>query len=521
MADLIKMNTSIRPKLYFTAKSFFYLACYLSFLLIGVISLPKDVWIYYEARTALIGIGILGIWRYSWYGVHVVRSLIYAYIVFPRRRAKADQLWASGWRPKKLYVLMTTFKELPKTTEKVLQSILHDCNQIRVPTHLFIGTGSESDEIVINNFFYNREIAIPFTVTLVRQKLPGKRYAISKALKAIIQNGLEQDDPVVFMDGDTFLVPGCLQKCLPFFPLYPKMQALTTYEQAIVHNGPPWLTKWLDMRFAQRDFTMHSYSLSNKVLTLTGRMSIFRGKHLLDPEFIHIIEDDHLYHWLWGRFRFLSGDDKSTWYYLLTVKADMFYIPDATTITIEYINGDPYNRMVENLRRWSGNTLRNGARAIALGPRQIGFFIWWCLIDQRIAIWTMLIGHTIFLMLSLIKSWAFILVAIIWIAFSRLCTSLVLFFYARKVDMAFPILLYINQLVSAILKVYILFRLPQQKWKNRGDQKSGFDSPTKHNYKNWIANYLTVFYCTILIVLISIYLGIVALPTLSDFIVLW
>jgi glycosyltransferase Alg8 len=500
----------------FRIKDMFFLILYLSILLIAIVNLPRSVSIYYEGRAAFIGMGILGIWRYSWWVLHVIRSLIYGYWVFPRRRRKADQLWMSGWRPTQLYIMMTTFNELQDTTEKVLQSILDECRDIGVPSRLFVGTGSEFDETVIKNYFAELETSIPFEVFLVRQSLPGKRFAIGQTLRTMIRNGLTQDDPVVFMDGDTFLVEGCLRKCLPFFPLYPKMQALTTYEQAIVHNGPLWMIKWLEMRFAQRDFTMHSYALSNKVLTLTGRMSIFRGKHLIEPEFIHIIEDDHLTHWLWGRFRFLSGDDKSTWYYLLKKKADMFYIPDASSITIEYINGNALDRMVENLRRWCGNTLRNGARAMALGPRRIGFFIWWCLLDQRISIWTMLIGHVIFLILSLIKTAGFILVAFIWIAFSRLCSSFVLFYYARKIDMTFPMLLYFNQLVSAIIKVYILFRLPQQKWKNRGEQKSGFESNTSWNFRNWIANYLTAFYCISFLLLILIYLKVISWPSIPD-----
>jgi len=397
-----------------------------------------------------------------------------------------------------------------------LQTILDECTEINVPTKLFVGTGSEFDENVIQSYFENRKVTFPFEVVMVRQKLPGKRYAIGETLRAIIRNGLEKDDPVVFMDGDTYFIPGCLRQCLPFFPLHSKMQALTTYEQAIVLSGPTWVKKWLEMRFAQRDFTMQSYSLSNKILTLTGRMSIFRGKHLLEPEFIRVIENDHLKHWLWGRFRFLSGDDKSTWYYLLKAGAQMFYIPDATTITIEYINGNPLDRMIENLRRWSGNTLRNGARAIALGPRRVGFFIWWCLIDQRISIWTMLVGHMIILILSFMKTAAFLLVAIVWIAFSRLCTSMVLFYYARRIDITFPFLLYCNQLLSAIIKVYILFRLPQQKWKNRGDQRLGFDASKGLNFKKWGANYLTTFYCTGFLLLILLYLGVVYMPTLFE-----
>jgi glycosyltransferase Alg8 len=502
-------------------RDFVYLLLYLTVLLIAVLLLPKRSSSSYEERAALVSFGVLGVWRYCWWLNHVIRSLIYGRIVFPRRRVQANQLWSSGWRPKRLIFMMTTFQELQTTTEIVLQSILDECNEVHVPVKLFIGTGTISDERNIESFFAKQKTTISFDVIMVRQKLPGKRYAIGETLRAIIRHGLEDDDPVVFMDGDTYFEPGCLRLCLPFFPLFSKMQALTTYEKSIVKRGPAWVTKWLDMRFSQRDLTMQSHSLSNKIITLTGRMSIFRGKHLREPGFLNIIENDHLKHWLWGDYRFLSGDDKSTWYYLLKRHADMFYIPDATVVTIEYINGSALNRMKENLRRWSGNTLRNGARAIALGPRTVGFFIWWCLIDQRCAVWTMLLGHMIVIVLACTKSSVFVLSSLIWIAFSRLCTSVMLFIHARRIDMSFPFLIYINQLMSTLIKIYIIFRLPQQRWKNRGDQRAGFEKQLGWRVKGWVATYLTVFYCVCCFLLILISLRLVSLPTVGDIKTIW
>jgi glycosyltransferase Alg8 len=497
-------------------KDLFFLFTYLTCLLIAFLLLPKTVLPFYAKRTAFISLGLIGSFRYGWWLVHVIRSLLYKHLIFPKRRLQANRLWASGWRPKCLFFMITTFKELPSTTKMVLKTILAECHEIGVPTKLFIGTGCESDELIIKSYILNEKIAFPLDLAFVRQQLSGKRFAIGGTLKSMIVHGLQADDPVIFMDGDTYLEPGCLRLCLPFFPLFPSMQALTTHERAIIHNGPLWLKKWLELRFAQRDFTMKSYSLSNKVLTLTGRMSIFRGKHILEPEFIEIIENDQLKHWLWGQFRFLSGDDKSTWYYLLKARADMLYIPDATTITIEYIQGSAWDRMKENLRRWSGNTLRNGERAIALGPRKIGFFIWWCLIDQRISIWTMFIGHTIILMLAITKSLAFLFAALLWIALSRLVMSSVLFYHARRIDMGFPFLLYCNQLINSLIKIYILFRLPQQRWKNRGNQSAGFERSRGLKLREWAATYLTAFYCAGFFLLILLYLGIVSWPSLSD-----
>ncbi len=494
-----------------------YLISYLTVLLIAVVNVPKNINIYYEKQAAMIGFGFIGAWRYCWWLNHIARSMIYRYLVFPKRRLRANQLWESGWRPNRLIIMMTTFQELQKTTSLVLQSILDECHQLEIPVNLFIGTGTQLDEDIIEQFFTDRHTRkCPFEVFMVRQKRPGKRYAIGETLRAIVRHGLDETDLVVFMDGDTYFESGCLRACLPFFELYPNMQALTTYEKAIVNNGPLWLKKWLDMRFSQRDMTMQSYSLSNKILTLTGRMSIFRGKHLRAPEFIDIIENDHLHHWLWGQYRFLSGDDKSTWYYLLKERADMFYIPDATTVTIEYITGNARQRMQENLKRWSGNTLRNGARALALGPRTVGFFIWWCLIDQRCAIWTMLFGHMIIISMAFTKNASWILVSLFWIAFSRLCMSFILFIHARRIDMSFPFLIYINQFMSTIIKIYILFRLPQQRWKNRGDQHAGYEGEKKWNIRIWIANYLTIFYCLSCFLIVLMTMQFISMPTFSD-----
>ena len=51
-------------------------------------------------------------------------------------------------------------------------------------------------------------------------------------------------------------------------------------------------------------------------------MSVFRAKQLTSKKLIRLLEADHLDHWLWGDFRFLSGDDKSTWYCMLLQDSD-------------------------------------------------------------------------------------------------------------------------------------------------------------------------------------------------------
>jgi len=192
----------------------------------------------------------------------------------------------------------------------------------------------------------------------------------------------------------------------------------------------------------------------------------------------------------------------------------MLYVPDATGYTIEIVKGSPYTRTVENLRRWSGNVLRNGARAIKLGPWRMPLFIWWCLVDQRIAMWTMLVSPTLAIIASLVNGLDYFIFYLIYLALTRLLLSLMFFAYARRVDLNFIWLLYVDQLVNAAVKVYIIWRLAQQKWANRGDQKAGFAGlGWKMRFRTWMASYMTALsICSLVLATVS-YTQIIYVPS--------
>ena len=84
----------------------------------------------------------------------------------------------------------------------------------------------------------------------------------------------------------------------------------------------------------------------------------------------------------------------------------------------------------------------------------------------------MLVNPAVAIAAATLYSWAYLIQYFLFLAISRLLLSLVLSSYARTVDMWFPFVLYINQLINAAVKVYSIFRLSKQRWFNRGDQKS-------------------------------------------------
>ena len=490
----------------------FALAVYSGLIVIGALSVPSRFWDAIGERP-MLAIGLLGLWRFSWWGTHVARALIYGRFIFPRLRAAAGREWARGSRPARLHFMVITFRERPSTTRACIGSIISEVRATGLPATIWLGSGEAADEPPVAAIIESEATDLDLTLIVARQRAPGKRYAIGTVLRAIQGAELAPDDLVIFMDGDSVLMPGLAEKTTSLFLSDPHLQALTTDEEGIVH-GPRWMWSWLSMRFALRRVAMQSHSVSRRLLTLTGRLSIIRARHALRPDFIEIVEEDHLDHWLWGRFRFLSGDDKSTLYYMLRAGAKIIYVPDALVVTIEQVKGTGYARMVQNLRRWSGNMLRSGARAIALGPRRTGFFIWWCLIDQRLAMWTTLVAPALAVSGAIVTTPWFLVGYATWILATRLMQASVLWCYARDADPAFPPLLYINQIVNALVKIVCMVQLSKQRWTNRGDQRAGFNKNLVDRLRQIAAGYVVGVIVTALMLMVVVVADRVSPPTI-------
>jgi len=495
--------------------AFYKLFLYLGVCYVLTLNMPDIVWDPELMQVTLV-LGTIGIWRFTWWFVHLIRAEIYGHIRYPLMRSRADDAWAQGWRPTHMHFLMTTFHERRETTELVLKSILHEARDTKLATTIWLGSGDNFDEEIMSRYIkqYGQDLAV--TLNIVRQNVPGKRMAIGMILRAMCRQGIGKNDLVCFMDGDAILDHGVVQKCTSIFAHNKKVQAVTTNEEVLCY-GPKWVGTWLSMRFAQRRIAMQSHSLSSKVLTLTGRMSVFRAPHLTKLEFIRKLEADHLDHWLWGDFRFLSGDDKSSWYYMLLQDAHMLYIPDAMVYTVEEIEGWGVARMTQNFWRWSGNMLRNGSRALALGPKKVGFFIWWCILDQRVAMWTMLISPILAISASVVIEPAFIVGYFTWLMCSRMMLSLFLYRYCDQIHISFPLLLYANQVINAVVKIYCLFRLSKQRWSHRGNQSAGLEHNLDLAVRTWIAFWLTVIWVSSIMLFSLLYSGIFHIPSYLHF----
>lgn len=451
---------------------------------------PRLIFIDGSTRFILL-LGLISAWRYSVALVHFLRAQVFLRIVFPRLRERARAV-AKEDLPAHVYFLVTSFRIETSTSYKVYQSVFLEALSCGRPASVVASIVEKSDEFLIRSIYREMVTARGADIDLIFVRIPGtgKRDGLAHGFRAISRNRRFHETVVVVVDGDTVLTPGCVRDSLPFFTLLPNMGALTTDEHCQVMGGGV-IRDWHHLRFAQRHINMCSMGLTQRVLTLTGRMSIFRGSVVTHPDFINGVQNDYLEHWRLGRFRFLTGDDKSSWFHVMRLGYDTFYVPDVSICTLEH---PPNNNFVMAsamlMFRWYGNALRQNMRATSLGLRRLGVFTYYVMLDQRISMWTGLIGITTALIASLIYGPIMMMVYILWIGMTRFVVCMILASGGHPVRPSYPFLLYYNQLAGSLVKAWVIFRLDRQSWTR---QKTRLDeqSTLRVYFNRWSANAMT------------------------------
>src|SRR5262249_46786459 len=153
-----------------------------------------------------------------------------------------------------------------------------------VPAVVVASIVERSDEALIRAL-WAQQPASGTELRIIRIPGTGKRDALAQGFRSIAADAPDARAVVAVVDGDSVLRPGILRQTAPYFSLLPRVGALTTNEFCRVEGGT-WFTQWHRLRFAQRHLNMCSMALSRRVLTLTGRMSLFRASVVTHPEFI-------------------------------------------------------------------------------------------------------------------------------------------------------------------------------------------------------------------------------------------
>ncbi|QXT38138.1 glycosyltransferase [Gymnodinialimonas ceratoperidinii] len=407
-------------------------------------------------------IGFIAFWRYSWWLCHQLRARIYLKRVFPRMRREAE---ASQQLVRRVYAVVLSYKIPDDYFIRCYESVIDAAVESRVPTTIVASITSDRDRRLLNRVYFSA--GCPENVEIVAQFQlgAGKRAAIGEALRVVARDLPPSRSVTILMDGDVVLERDAISRVLPFFSADPDLAAVTTNNDAYVHGS--FLTRnWYALRLAQRHTIMASMALSRKLLVLTGRYSLFRTDIATSSDLIAQVEDDSTDHWRLGEIKFLTGDDKSTWFNVLRRGGKMLYVPDVASFGQEELPspGRFIPSTTQLMRRWFGNMLRTNGRAIALGPSSIGLFVWWSLIDQRLSIWTSLAGPFATLLLAIFISPVFIFYYLAWAILTRTVMSIGAAMNYGRFSASWPFLMYYNQIWGAFMKSWILFHPDRQSW---------------------------------------------------------
>lgn len=464
------------------------------------------------SRQFILVVGGLAVWRYTWGMTHFVRSVIYNKIVFPRMRAKVTAN-EEAWMPSHMYLLVTSFRIEATTSAEVYAATIREAIACGVPTTIVASIVELGDEFLFKQLFDAHNPPPHVRLQVVRIPGTGKRDGLAQAFRAISRDFPAPDAVVAVIDGDSVLEDGLVRKCAPFFKMMPNLGALTTDEICEV-RGSKIIREWHDLRFAQRQVLMCSVALSKKVLTLTGRMSMFRAEIITDPDFIRDVQNDSINHWRLGKFKFLTGDDKSSWYWVLKHGYDMLYVPDTVISTVEHPPHKNFFRASTQLMfRWFGNMLRTNGRAFALGPHRIGVFTWWCILDQRISMWTSLAGPIFAVMLVIKHSVFFFPIYIAWIGITRWVMTIMLLTARPVLSWYYPFLIYYNQIWGSVIKTYVFFRLDKQSWTRQKTKLNRGMSEWQQRFVDATSNYMYVVAMTVFVALVGVFSGLMDVPS--------
>ena len=463
-----RIETRDDIKLNITGVIIFY-SFWIGIILLIVKLLPGYAWMW-KAHGIIASIVIIGFWRYSWYGLNLSQYLIYKHKKYPFLKKIT---FKNPKFPKRVFFLIPSYKEDYKISRLTFKYLIKESYKTPSQVYFYVSVATKEETEIIKRFISMFDTQKRIKVVFLYQS-QGKRVALAHGLRAIAREFYKptswhtdaKNDVIILMDGDSVVGKNALVKFLPFFKKFPKVGAVTTDEFVYYYGeGTKYLSMWYSMKFVKRHIMMSSHSIHNKVLTLTGRFSAFRAEILLKEDFINHVANDYISNWLFGKFRFLMGDDKSTWFNLLKDGWDMLYLPDVLVFALENRNG-PFFKVTSSLAfRWNGNMLRNNNRALKLGPKKIGsFFIWMAILDQRISMFTAIFGPVGATLLSIFYTPFFWLFYIAWALIIKLIQFIPLIKENFTPKILHMLIIFYDQWIGSFIKIYASFNLAKQKW---------------------------------------------------------
>lgn len=451
---------------------FYFFIFYILFLILYGLALPRELFDPYQ-KTLIFTLGFIGIYRYSWFFLNNIRAYRYKKFKFQKVRTQEQQCGAEI-DPEHLFLLITTFRISESVTIKVYRETIKDAIASGYDTTIIASIVETADERLVRKIFVHLNPPENIKLIITRIRGTGKRDALAAGYRVVANSrGIDLHKSVVaVIDGDSIVTPGTFTKCSRLFNLDTKLGGLTTDEDSILLKPPKTAHEylylhWYRYRFAQRNISMSSVALSDRILTLTGRMSMMRANIVAEVAFVDDVQSDSIDHWRLGHFQFLTGDDKSSLYHVMKDGWHLTYVPDVIVYTVdELVDKNFFYGSLQLMVRWFGNQYRTNLKQLQTNDMReiIGNFPWYSIFDQRLTKWMTPYGF-LTAILGAIHWGSYIIFAYFWwVLFSRLMMTFVYRMSRKNLHPLWPLFAFYNQLVGSFVKLYIWEHLYKQSW---------------------------------------------------------
>jgi mannuronan synthase len=197
----------------------------------------------------LLSFGAIGIWRYTWAGIHVARALIYQLAAFPRLRTRV----AGAPKATHVYVVVLSYRMAREVNAAVYSALVRDLEDYQRPATVIACVSDPADADTLRHVKLGKGIEL----IALQQSDHGKREAMERALNLLGARPVPSHSCLVLMDGDTIVPTGTLRRVAPVLTGQPDVGAVTTNNIAAV-DGAPRIREWYRLRMQQRHLLMSS-----------------------------------------------------------------------------------------------------------------------------------------------------------------------------------------------------------------------------------------------------------------------
>ena len=453
-------------------KYFYFFILYIVLLVLYGLALPRELFDPYQKKLIFL-LGFLAMYRYGWFFINNVRAFRYKRFKFRQVREREQQS-GSEIDPEHLFLLITSFRISESVTIKVYREAIKDAVASGYNVTIIASIVEMADERLVRKIFLHMDPPEHIKLVITRIKGTGKRDALAAGYRVVAnsRNINFEKSVVAVIDGDSIVTPGTFKKSSRLFGLDPQLGGLTTDEDSMLLNPPETVSEyiylhWYRYRFAQRNISMASVAQSDRVLTLTGRMSMIRASIVEKVAFVNNVQSDYIEHWRLGRFSFLTGDDKSSLYHVMKEGWHLTYVPDVMVYTVdELVDENFFWGSLELMTRWFGNQYRTNLKQLQVNSMRkiIGNFPWYAIYDQRLTKWLTPYGFVLAIFGTIHWHLYIVFAYFWWILFSRLIMIFVYRLSRKNIHPLWPFFMFYNQLIGSFVKIYIWEHLYKQGW---------------------------------------------------------